>query len=158
MKSLKYCAFITIALVIVFSSAGCSSIHPTTHPASEASKRQLVNDSNPRATLILGSEDLLGKVAISDPRFKKVGQLTQAQVYMQNLTENRYTLEYKFDWEDSQGFAIQGINAWRRFTLTPQQRKTLLATGKNPSASNIVVTVRLPDDAFIENYKQMENE
>jgi uncharacterized protein YcfL len=157
MKSHKYVAIISTAFVII-SSIGCSSIHPTTHPVSQASQRQLVNNSNPRATLILGSEDLLGKVAISDPRFKKLGQLTQAQVYVQNLTENRYTLEYKFDWEDSQGFAIQGNNAWRRFTLTPQQRKTLQATGKNPSAANIVVTVRLPDDTFIENYKQMEND
>ena len=155
MKSLKYVATLFIVFVIYTLSAGCTS---TTHQVSEASLSRLVNSNNPRATLILGSEDLLGKIAISDPKFKKVGTLTQAQVYVQNLTEDRYTLEYKFDWEDSQGFTIQGINAWRRFTLTSQQRKTLTATGKNPTASNIIVTVRLPDDAFIEHYKQLEKE
>ncbi len=134
----------------------CSLRHPTTHQVTKASLRQLVNRTYPRATLILGSKYLLGKIAISEPRFRQVGTLTQAQVYVQNLTEDRYTLEYKFDWEDSQGFTIPGINAWRRFTLTPQQRKTLIAIGKNPQATNIVVTVRLPDDTFIENYKQME--
>ena len=156
MNTQKYIAIISIFLAVITSLTSCSSKKPATHPVSEASIKQLVNNTHPRATLILGSEDLLGKVAISDPKFKKIGTLTQAQVYVQNLSENRYTLEYKFDWEDNQGFAIQGINAWRRFSLVPQQRKTLQATGKNPNASNIVVTVRLPDDAFIEDYKQNE--
>ena len=147
-----YLKSVAVYIVVILSSS-CSSIHPTTHNVSPAAMNRLVNQTNPRATLIIGSEDMLGKIVISDPRFKSLGTLTQAQVYVQNLTEDRYTLEYKFDWEDSSGFAIQGINAWRRFTLTAQQRNTLSATGKNPNATNIVVTVRLPDDAFIEDYK-----
>ena len=157
MKLFKIFIKLLIPFIVAVLSISCSSINPTTHQVSEASLKRLVNRSYPRATLVIGSEDLLGKIAISDPRFRSVGSLTQAQVYVQNLTEDRYTLEYKFDWEDSNGFAIQGINAWRRFTLTPHQRNTLSATGKNPNATNIVVIVRLPDDAFIELYKQLEN-
>lgn len=144
------------ALMIAAVITACSSVHPTTHPVTQAEFEQLVNTTHPRAKLIVGSEDLLGKIVLSQPRFKTVGTLTQAQVYVQNLTEDRYTLEYKFDWEDSQGFTIKGINAWRRFTLTPHQQEALVATGKNPNATNIVVTVRLPDDTFINLNNQLE--
>ena len=147
-----------ILYTVIALSISCTSINPTSHQVSETSLSHLVNRNHPRATLVIGSEDLLGNIAISDPRFKSVGSLTQAQVYVQNLSEDRYTLEYKIDWEDSNGFSIQGINAWRRFTLTPHQRNTLSATGKNANATNIVVIVRLPDDAFIELYKQLEDE
>lgn len=145
-----------LALLSFLGITGCSSVHPTTHQVSSAEFNQMVNDTDPRARLIIGSEDLLGKIVLSRPRFKPVGTLTQAQVYVQNLTEERYTLEYKIDWEDSQGFAIRGINAWRRFTLTPHQQEALVATGKKPEATNIVVTVRLPDDPFIELQKQLD--
>lgn len=113
-----------------------------------------VDDSHPRAKLVVGSEVLLGKIGVGKPQFRVLGKLSQAQVMVQNLTETRYTLEYKFDWENGQGFNVDSINAWHRFTLTPRETKTFNSTGKSPDATNIVFTVRLPDDVFIEDYKQ----
>ena len=75
-----------------------------------------------------------------------------------NLTETRYTLEYKFDWEDSQGFKVGSINSWHRFTLTAGEERTFTSTGKVPDATNIVFTVRFPDDVFIETEKQRMNQ
>jgi uncharacterized protein YcfL len=70
-------------------------------------------------------------------------------VTVQNVSEKRFSLEYKFDWEDPQGFAVNSAAMWQRFTLSPRQVRKFTSTGKVPEATNITFTVRLPDDAFI---------
>ncbi len=108
--------------------------------------------SHPRAKLIVGSGQLAGKVVITDPRFRSVGRLNQAEVTVKNLTETRYALEYKFEWQDKQGFSIDSGNVWHPFTLTPLQTRRFQSTGKTPQASAIIFMIRFPDDAFSESY------
>ena len=146
-----------ILFVIIFlcltMCAACSSMPD---PNQRTVAQLTVDASNPRAKLVVGSKALVNKVAIIDPRFRVLGQMTQAEVTVQNLTDDRYTLEYKFDWEDSQGFSVDSRSMWHRFTLTPRQTQRFQSTGKTPEAVNIIFTTRLPDDAFIEMYKQEE--
>lgn len=125
------------------------------NPANSSESAPVIENSNSRARLVMGSDNLIGNVEIKNPRFRLLGQLTQAQVMVLNSTENRYTLEYKFNWEDSQGFKADSMNSWHRFTLTPGETRTFTSTGKVPEATQIVFTLRLPDDAFIENEKHM---
>ena len=131
-------------------------------PVTPPKPAQVIDSSDPRAKLVTGSEELLGKIKTKNPRFRTLGQLTQAQVMVVNLSEDRCTLEYKIDWEDDQGFNVNSINSWHRFTLSPRETKTITSTGKVPEARNIVFTVRRPDDIFIENekhgYKQEMND
>ncbi|GMR06138.1 MAG: hypothetical protein BMS9Abin25_0721 [Gammaproteobacteria bacterium] len=115
----------------------------------------VIENGSSRARLVIGSDNLTGKITIKNPIFRSLGQLTQAQVMVLNATATRYTLEYKFNWEDKQGFKADSINSWHRFTLTPGETRTFTSTGKVPEATHIVFTVRLPDDAFIENEKHM---
>ena len=140
-------------LLVTAMSSGCATdaVRPPTAVPT-------IDTQDPRAKLVLGSEDLLGKVALGDTRLRQIGTLTQAQVTVQNLTETRYTLEYRFDWRDSQGFDVGSLNTWHRFTLTPRQTQTFTSMGKTPAATNIVFNVRVVDDAFIENYRQMERD
>jgi uncharacterized protein YcfL len=135
------------AVLGVSGVAGCTPQMVNEQP--ELIAGPSLDTSNPRAKLILGSESLVGKIRISAPRFRRVGQLTKAQVTVQNLTDDRYTLEYRFGWEDSQGFKVGNPGSWYRFTLAPRQIETFSSTGKMPEATNIVFTVRLPDDVFI---------
>lgn len=109
-----------------------------------------VDMSHPGAKLVIGSEKLLGMVGLIQPRFRRVGILTQAAVTVQNFSENRYSLEYKVDWETQDGFPIQNNPVWHRFTLTPHQAQTFSSMGKTPDSERIVFTIRFPDDAFIE--------
>jgi uncharacterized protein YcfL len=146
---MKRIAFVRLvaAVVVVGVVAGCT-------PQNVRSNQELVpgpsiDQSYPGAKLVLGSEDLVGEVRLSNAIFRPVGQLTQAQVTVQNLTDTRYTLEYKFDWEDANGFAIGSLGTWHRFKLTPRHVAKFTSTGKTPEATNIIFTVRLPDDVFI---------
>lgn len=141
---------IITTMLFGLSLYGCQN-----NPAYSSEKALVIEDSSSRARLVIGSDNLIGKIEIKKPRFRSLGQLTQAQVMVLNPTEDRYTLEYKFDWEDSQGFKADSMNSWHRFTLTPGETRTFTSTGKVPEATQIVFTLRLPDDVFIENEKHM---
>ena len=108
-----------------------------------------VDTSHSRAKLVLASNGLAGRIDLSETRFRKLGAFTQAQVTIQNLTPDRYVLEYKFDWHDEDWFATGQKTAWHRFTLSPNQIESLQSMGKTPEASRIVLTVRFPEDATI---------
>lgn len=150
-----------IAVALAFIMSGCQTGDNKTtdtpimvEPVEPPKNIQTIDISNPRAKLVMGSEMLVGDIAIMDPKLRDHGALTQSQVTVQNASGTRYTLEYKFDWTDDQGFSVASINSWHRFTLAPREVRTFTSMGKQPNAKNIVFTVRLPDDAFIENYKQ----
>ncbi len=108
-----------------------------------------VDFSHPRAKLVLASNGLAGRIDLSETRFRKLGTFTQAQVTIQNLTPDRYVLEYKFAWHDQDWFATGQKTAWHRFTLSPNQIESLQSMGKTPEASHIVLTVRFPEDPTI---------
>ena len=108
-----------------------------------------VDTSHPRAKLVLASNGLAGRIDLSQTRFRKLGTFTQAQVTVQNLTTDRYVLEYKFDWHDEDWFATGQKTVWRRFKLSPNQIEMVQSVGKTPEASHIVFTVRFPEDATI---------
>jgi len=145
---------LVVLMAVLICFTGCTSVGPAA--GQRTVPQPMIDTSHPRAKLITGSEKLVNKVAVIDPRFRQVGQLQQAEVTVQNLTDIRYTLEYKFDWEDSQGFSVDSRSVWHRFTLTPRQTQRFQSTGKTPAAALIIFTVRFPDDAFIENYNQKD--
>lgn len=127
--------------------AGCQTVMPDTGYVAAPT----IDASHPRARLILGSERLVDNIRMANVKFRKVGNFTQAQIGIQNLSDARYNLEYKIEWEDESGFMVDQSGVWRRFTLAPAQIDTVTATGKVPEAEKIVFTLRLPDDPFIVN-------
>lgn len=136
-----------VVLAGALALAGCNQTMPLT--GSGLVPTTSVDQSHPRATLVLASAPLVSDIVLTNPQFQPVGQLTRAQVTVQNVSEKRFSLEYKFDWEDPQGFAVNSAAMWQRFTLSPRQVRKFTSTGKVPEATNITFTVRLPDDAFI---------
>lgn len=117
-------------------------------------QQDTLDDSHPRARLVLGSKSLVGDIRMANIHFRKVGLFTQAQIGIQNLSDVRYNLEYKVEWEDANGFMVDQSGVWHRFTLAPMQIDTVTTTAKVQEAYKIVFTVRLPDDVFIINQKK----
>ena len=145
MQSLKSrascCAFLVPAVIAMVLFCGCSARSPQ---EIQSTRTVDIDDSHPRAKLVLGSTKLIRKVVIISPKFREVGQLTEASVAVQNVTRHTYDLECRFEWEDDDGFTVDGLSVWRPFTLTPSLVKKFSATGPNPSATRIIFTVRLP--------------
>ena len=132
-----------LILALAAMLAACSAKAPP-----EALATRVAETDHPRAKLVLGSRVLIHEVVIVAPKFRQVGELTQASVEVQNLTEKTFGLEYRFEWEDEAGFGIDATSVWRRFTLTPNQIQKFSSTGRAPEAKNIVFTVRLPHDSL----------
>lgn len=133
---------------------GCNQLNA--RPGADLAQVRGVDQSNPRATLVLASQELIDDVRLGSPRFQSVGQLTRAQVTVQNLSDNRYTLEYRFEWEDGSGMSAGNSGSWHRFTLSPRGVQKFTSTGKVPEAVNITFTTRLPDDVFIQSDREEE--
>ena len=137
------------ALLAAAFLAGCNEPVGTGNPNIRHYQQNTIDASNPRMRLVLGSEALVGQVALVDVRIGNAGSLPRAEVSVQNLTNNRYTLEYLFHWEDRQGFSIPGNPVWKRFVLGPREIRSFQAVGPSPEAWSATFTVRLPDDRFI---------
>ena len=112
--------------------------------------QKTIDDTHPRATLILGTSELVNKILITNVKVAQVGLLPKAGIDVQNLTDERYNLEYKIVWRDKQGFPINVSNVWHRFLLTPRKIKSFQSVGKTEEAYSIQFTVRFPDDLFID--------
>jgi len=138
---------LTLSSIIVVG--GCTPPTVAENPGYIA--RSTLDNTDPRARLVLGSRKLVGNVRMANLRFRKVGNFTQAQVGIQNLSNDRYNVEYRVEWEDKNGFMVDQSGVWRRLTLSPTQIDTFTTTGKVPEAEHIVVNLRMPDDPFIIN-------
>ena len=136
-----------IATCLAFVLPGCSTFKGANI---KHKSQRTIDDTHPRATLILGSSDLVDNILLTNVKVAQVGLLNKAGIDVQNLTDNRYTLEYKFIWRDKQGFAINPNNVWHRFVLTPRKIKSVQSLGKSVDAYSVQFTVRLPDDLYIE--------
>ncbi len=153
MKQTKMPSYLMLSLLLitVFSVSACKPATVAENPNFVA--QDTLDDTHPRARLVLGSDRLVGNIRMANIKFRKVGLFTQAQIGIQNLSDVRYNLEYKVEWEDANGFMLDQSGVWHRFTLSPTQIDTVTATGKVQEAYKVVFTVRLPDDPFIINNK-----
>jgi len=149
LKSMMLLIKVPLLVALVLIVVACKPASVAEQPGFVA--QDTMDDSHSRARLVLGSEKLVGNIRMANIRFRKVGLFTQAQIGIQNLSNVRYNLEYKVEWEDASGFMLDQSGVWQRFTLSPTQIDTVTATGKVEEAHKVVFTVRLPDDPFIIN-------
>ena len=135
--------------------SACNTV-PASDPNVRHYQQDTINASNPRARLVLGSKDLVGRIAMTDARIGSVGELTRAEVTVQNLSNDRYQLEYQYAWEDRDGFSISENRVWHRFVLAPRELKSFQTVGSSPKAYGFTMTVRLPEDFFINQEKYLD--
>ncbi len=128
------------AILASFSLAGCSNPTTVFTPA--------VDDTNPRAKLIISSRQLRGAIELGNARFRKVGKLTQTQIDLVNRTSSTVDLEYQIVWQDYQGFDAGGLKSWHHVSLSAKGTEGLTSLGNVPEAFKITLTVRLPDELF----------
>lgn len=117
-----------------------------------------VDTSFPELKRIIASDLLIGYISVVNPRIDSSGHFAKAQVTVQNLTQNRYSLEYQYQWEDSQGFEVGTPRPWKRFILGPKEAKNYSEMALSPKAIKTIFTVRVVDDTFIELNKELNNQ
>lgn len=117
--------------------------------AAESSEDSGGNDVAGVPANVVMAPELRTDLFVSKVKLRDLGALKQAQVAVENVSRARYTLEYKFEWTDEDGFQAGTTRTWHRFVLAPGQREFISSTGQVPSASNAVFSLRLPDDYFL---------
>jgi uncharacterized protein YcfL len=128
-----------------------------TYSNQELIQTRAVDTSYPGLKRLISSDLLIGYISVVNPRLGQKGDFTRAQVTVQNLTENRYELEYQYQWEDISGFAVGTPRPWQRFVLGPMQARNIAESALQKEAKQALFTVRLVDDTFIELNKQLSN-
>ncbi len=160
----NFCLITVCSLLAV--TAGCATTPIPSQPDpglntnsnQEIIQSRAVDTSFPPLKRVIASDYLIGYIGIVNPRIGKTGNFSKAQVTIQNLTQNRYSLEYQFQWEDEQGFAVGTPRPWKRFVLAPQEAENVQEMALRPEAIKAVFTVRLPDDAFIQRNKELQSQ
>ncbi len=155
MKQLHTAWLMGIALSAVLALTGCNTTSGA-DPNVRHYQQDTIDATNPRARLVLGSKDLVGEIALVDARLGSAGALAKGEVSVQNLSNNRYTLEYQYAWEDQEGFSISENRVWKRFVLGPREIKSFRSVASDPKAYGFTMTVRLPDDLFIHQEKYLD--
>jgi len=152
---------IVICLFGLVLNTGCAKRVSQPEPVEPGSNMPIkhtaaVDTSYPPLTRVIASDYLVGYIAVVNPRVGQAGAFTKAQVTVQNLTQNRYSLEYQFQWQDAQQFQVGDPRPWKRFVLGPKEAKIIKEMALNKDAVRTIFTVRLPDDTFIELNKQIQ--
>ncbi len=150
-----------MALCGAFVLTGCATVSQPepgldTYSNQEIIQTRAVDTSYPGLKRLIASDALIGYISVVNPKLGKKGDFTKAQVTVQNLTENRYAVEYQYQWEDDAGFAVGTPRPWKRFVLGPMQAKNFSEMALQKDATKTVFTIRLVDDSFIELNKQLE--
>jgi uncharacterized protein YcfL len=163
MISLRYSVIYFFTIIMLTQTIGCTTVSQpesnlNTDSNQEIIQTKAVDTSNPFLKRVIASDHLIGYISIVNPKLGQLGRFSKAQVTVQNLTQNRYSLEYQFQWEDEQGFAVGTPRPWKRFVLVPKESENIPEMALRPEAVKAVFTVRLPDDAFIELNKQLQDQ
>ncbi len=116
-------------------------------------QKETVDDSYPGLKRVIASKYLLDSVKVIDPKIGEKGNFARAQVTVENLTQDRYELEYQYQWVDLDGFAVGNTRPWQRFALGPKELRNIYEMALEQGAKKAIFTVRLVDDSpYKENY------
>jgi uncharacterized protein YcfL len=110
-------------------------------------QKEAVDDTYPDLKRVVASEYLLDSIKVIDPKIGTKGNFTRAQVTVENLTQDRYELEYQYQWEDLDGFAVGAPRPWQRFALGPRELRNFTEMALEQEAERAIFTVRLVDDS-----------
>ncbi len=157
-RELFYTAVCAVVLVLMSACGKVSQPEKGVEPGSNMRIKHTsaVDTTYAPLTRIIASDKLIGYISVVNPKVGQTGAFTKAQVTVQNLTQNRYSLEYQFQWQDAQQFSVGTPRSWKRFVLGPKEAKIIQEMALNKDAIRTIFTVRLPDDTFIELNKKLE--
>jgi hypothetical protein len=133
----------TVVIISIFLHANLYAEKMTEH--------ETIDQTHPRARLIVGSKGLHKKIHIIKAKVAPFRNWMRGQATIQNLTDKTLTLECKFDWLDDEGFLIGDGGIWQRFPIGPRDLRPFKSLGKSKYASKMQFTVRFPGDSLIYN-------
>ena len=135
---IRLCQTLSVFLFVFFAATLLS--------AQPMEPNKAIDESHPGVRLIIGSEKLYDKIRLVQPRVAPLGKLKRGQVQVQNISNKKLNLKYRFEWFDTENFRIGDEEIWEEFFIGANGLKSFISVGTSPKASTMQFTVRLAGD------------
>ena len=141
MQLLKLAALLIVGLVVL---SGCSA----TSGAEGRAKVGWTDDGAPllNTKVVYNSSTLSRKVAIDEMTSSKAGDMLLAQVTMHSKAGDTINLQYKFEWFDLNGLALNASSAtWKPLLIYGKESKTIQGLAPDPRGREYKLLLRDAD-------------
>lgn len=76
-------------------------------------------------------------------------RLPKLSFQIRNLISQRYPIEYRIEWLDSNGAPLMISSAWQQVTLSGNAIRAVLSIGKSVDAKSVNIALRIPQPVEI---------
>ena len=141
MQRLKLAALLIVGIALL---AGCSA----TSGAEGRAKVGWTDEGAPllNTKVVYNSTSLSRKVAIDEMTSSKAGDMLLAQVTMHSKAGETINLQYKFEWFDLNGLALNASSAtWKPLIIYGKETKTIQGLAPDPRGRDYKLLLRDAD-------------
>jgi uncharacterized protein YcfL len=141
MQLLRFAALLIVGLVAL---SGCSA----TSGAAGRAKVGWTDDGAPllNTKVVYNSSSLSRKVAIDEMTSSKAGDMLLAQVTLHSKAGETINLQYKFEWYDLNGLALNASSAtWKPLLIYGKESKTIQGLAPDPRGREYKLLLRDAD-------------
>ena len=141
MQLLKLAVLLIVGMALL---AGCSA----TSGAEGRAKVGWTDDGAPmlNTKVVYNSSSLSRKVAIEEMTSSKAGDMLLAQVTMRSKAGETINLQYKFEWFDLNGLALNAASAtWNPLVIYGKESKTIQGLAPDPRGRDYKLLLRDAD-------------
>lgn len=141
MQRLKLAALLMMGIVAL---SGCSG----TSGAEGRAKTGWNDDGAPilNTKVVFNSSSLSRDVAVTEMTSSKAGDMMMAQVTMRSKDGDTIQLQYKFEWYDLNGLALNASSAtWKPIILYGKESKTIQGLAPDPRGREFKLLLRDAD-------------
>ena len=134
----------TLLIVGIVAISGCSA----TSGAEGRAKVGWTDDGAPllNSKVIYNSSTLSRKVAIEEMTSSKAGDMLLAQVTMRSKAGETLSFQYKFEWFDLNGLALNAASAtWKPLIIYGKESKTIQGLAPDPRGRDYKLLLRDAD-------------
>lgn len=128
-----------LALGAVLLLAGCGTTVNTVQRAESLAAPSLVADKR-----VITDNTLAGMVRVVSINQATVsGNLLKIQATIENMKNSTKTLNYKFEWVDENGMAVDSPNeTWKQIRIQPRETTTISTVAITPRAVDFTLKLK----------------
>ena len=141
MQLLKFAALLIVGMAVL---SGCAA----TSGAEGRAKVGWTDEGAPllNTKVVYNSSTLARKVAIEEMTSSKAGDMLRAQVTMRSKAGDTINLQYKFEWFDLNGLALNAAAAtWKPLIIYGKESKTIQGLAPDPRGRDYKLLLRDAD-------------
>lgn len=138
MQLLKLAALLIVGMALL---SGCAA----TSGAQGRAKTGWTDEGAPllNTKVVYNSSTLSRKVAIDEMTSSKAGDMLLAQVTMHSKAGDTINLQYKFEWFDNDGLALNAASAtWKPLLIYGKESKTIQGLAPDPRGREYKLLLR----------------